>query len=295
MNLEEIIQIDIVMPKERLNPDVIIKSGQVFRMYKLHSNVYVAYTGDSAVSFRWNNKNQSWQFFTSWKDWDNIWKSYFDLDTNYQKFNKIILNSSDEFLKNALKNSEGMRILHQDLWETLVTFIISQQNNIPKIQKTVEMLCKNYGNVSWFSLPDGTKQKFYTFPSAEQIADLSLPKFMDGSFLGFRAKYILNLARDVRKGAFDLERLPRLSYSEAVNQFQSLYGVGPKIANCVTLYGLHKMESYPVDTWVKRIIQQDYSQYSEAEYMRYINESYKGFQGYVQQIQFYYKRFLNKK
>lgn len=294
MNLEEVIQIDIKMPKERLNPDTIIKSGQVFRMYKLQSNVYVAYTGDSAVSFRWSDKNQSWQFFTSWKDWEDIWKPYFDLNTNYQKFNKAIMSSSDEFLKSALSHSEGMRILHQDLWETLVTFIISQQNNIPKIQKTVEVLCRNYGNVSWFSLPDGTKQKFYTFPTAEQIADLSLPNFIDGSFLGFRAKYILNLARDVRKGTIDLNKMSSLSYLEAVEQLQAIYGVGPKIANCTTLYGLHMMESYPIDTWMKRIIEEDYSQYSKEEYLKYINESYKGFQGYVQQLQFYYKRLLNK-
>lgn len=187
-----------------------------------------------------------------------------------------------------------MRILHQDLWETMVTFIISQQNNIPKITKTVEILCEKFGTKSqyYLSLDKNHIQYFYTFPPAEQIADLSLETLSDGTMLGYRTEYILELARIVKSNKFNLQALQTLNYEEAMKELQSIKGVGPKVGNCICLYGLHLLESYPIDTWVKKIIEEDYSQYSLKDYKSYINNNYKGFQGYIQQLQFYYKRNL---
>lgn len=282
---------------ELFNPDIIISSGQIFRMRK-ENNKYMVCSGDKFCVFQFNGA--SWEFFTAHDDWD-FWWNFFDFNTNYSLHNQKILQCeecyNDSFLLDALHSSQGMRILKQDLWETIVTFIISQQNNIPKITKTVERLCRKFGtkhkvycgfNINnWF--------EYYSFPTAVQISDLSLSELSDGSMLGYRDKYILRIAQDVANEEFSLSTLQSCDYEEAIKMLQSIQGIGPKVANCISLYGLHIMESYPVDTWMKKIMTENYSQYSEQEFMNYVNSQYSGCQGYVQQLQFYHKRIISSK
>lgn len=282
----------LTFPKSEFNPDTILNSGQVFRMSKMPNGGYSAFSGEKAIFFKKvkaNPQTYTWEFHCSSQDWNHFWFDYFDLGVKYSSYNQIIMNSSDEFLKSALKSAEGMRILRQDLWETVVSFIISQQNNIPKIQKTINQLCLDYGHISQYSTGQGF-EKFYTFPTAERISRLTLGELQVGSLLGYRAKYILELAQAVQKRKFNLEDLFRLNYSDALVKLQSITGVGPKVGNCIALYGLHLMESYPIDVWMRRIIEDDYSEFTEQEYLNYINTNYAGFQGYVQQLQFFFKR-----
>lgn len=284
-------KICVELPKTLFNPELIMNSGQVFRMLK-KQGMYHVYSGDKAIAFK--RRANQYEFYTTIEDWNEFWVNYFDFNTDYSKFNEAIRNSKDEFLENSMKMCQGMRILRQDLWETIVTFIISQQNNIPKISKTVEILCERFGSKRSYYTGLNTKdiQYFYTFPSADRIANLSLKTLSDGTMLGYRAEYILELAKAVKSNKFSLEELQNLTYEEAMKKLQSVKGIGPKVGNCICLYGLHLLESYPIDTWMKKIIEDDYSQYSLEEYKLYIDSNYKGFQGYVQQIQFYYKRNL---
>lgn len=284
--------ITLQLDSEIFNPDTIINSGQVFRMFK-NDGFYFAYSGNKAISFRKIQKN-IWNFYTTQEDWTEYWYSYFDLSTDYTEFNNEILKSNDNFLKNSLNFSKGMRILKQDLWETMVTFIISQQNNIPKITKTVNILCEKFGTPCYHEIDSiGSLRLYYTFPTVDQIANLSIEKLSGGTMLGYRAEYILKLAQDIQKRKFSLKKLSTLPYDNAIENLQTVKGIGLKVSNCIALYGLHLMESYPIDTWMSKIIKDNYSQYnSTSEYLRYINSNYKGFQGYVQQLQFYYKRNL---
>lgn len=281
------------LPRTIFNPDIIIQSGQVFRMVKSDDPLgwYYAFSGNKAISFR-NTQGNEWNFYVaSFEDWD-FWQEYFDLGTLYSTYNNTINKSKDKFLQNALSYAVGMRILKQDLWETMVTFIISQQNNIPKITKTVNILCERFGESKVFQADTaGTMKLYYAFPTPEQIANLSLLELQTDTMLGYRAKYILTLAQDIKNGKFELEKLRKLRYAEAIAELKTIYGVGDKVANCIALYGLHLMESYPIDTWMQKIIEQDYPQYGTTEkYLEYINSKYEGFQGYVQQLQFLYKR-----
>lgn len=293
--MQKVKTIQMTLNPETFNPDVIMKSGQVFRMYKQTDRLefYFAYSGDKAISFR-KIKEGVWNFYTTQEDWAKFWYFYFDLVTDYTVFNKKIQRSSDDFLKKSLEFSKGMKILKQDLWETMVTFIISQQNNIPKITKTVNLLCENFGTLEYHETDSvGSFRNYYAFPTVDQIANLSIEKLSDGTMLGYRAEYILKLAQDIQKRKFSLKKLPDLSYGEAIEKLQSVRGIGLKVSNCISLYGLHLMESYPIDTWMSKIIKDDYSQYeSVPDYLEYINSKYKGFQGYVQQLQFFYKRNL---
>ena len=170
-----------------------------------------------------------------------------------------------------------MRILRQDLWEVFISYVISQNNNIPKIKKSIQILCERYS--------DGIH-----FPKPEVLAFVPETELMDGTALGYRADYIIGISKAVMEGRLDIEAISQLPYEQAYEKLIEIKGIGPKVANCIMLYGFHFMESYPIDTWMKKIINEDYKDYSKNDYLEYINSSYGGFQGYVQQLQFYHKR-----
>ncbi|MBQ7469931.1 MAG: hypothetical protein IJS76_05850 [Pseudobutyrivibrio sp.] len=267
---------------EEFNPEVIMNSGQVFRMKRETPgadgmpDTYSACSGDNDVYFYLNKENDTWDFVCEEDQWD-FWQRYFDFGTDYVAFNDSVRASSDKFLKESLMDSFGMRILRQDLWEVFISYIISQNNNIPKIKKSIQVLCDRYS--------DGIH-----FPKPEVLAFIPESELMDGTALGYRADYIIGVSKGVLDGSINLEQMASLPYEEAYDSLIKIKGIGPKVANCIMLYGFHFMESYPIDTWMKKIITEDYSSYSKDEYLNYINESYSGFQGYIQQLQFYHKR-----
>lgn len=267
---------------EEFNPEVIMNSGQVFRMKKETNgadgipDTYSACSGDNDIYFYLNTKNDTWDFVCEEDQWD-FWQRYFDFDTDYVAYNNKIRKSSDKFLKDALKDSFGMRILRQDLWEVFISYVISQNNNIPKIKKSIQILCERYS--------DGIH-----FPKPEVLAFVPETELMDGTALGYRADYIIGISKAVMEGRLDIEAISQLPYEQAYEKLLEIKGIGPKVANCIMLYGFHFMESYPIDTWMKKIINEDYKDYSKNDYLEYINSSYGGFQGYVQQLQFYHKR-----
>lgn len=267
---------------EQFNPEVIMNSGQVFRMKRETKgadgtpDTYSACSGDNDVYFYLNTDTDCWDFVCEKEQWD-FWQRYFDFETDYVKYNDLIRKSNDKFLKDALKDSFGMRILRQDLWEVFISYVISQNNNIPKIKKSIQTLCDRYS--------DGIH-----FPKPQVLAFIPEVELMDGTALGYRADYIIGISKQVVEGSLDIKKISEMEYDDAMNNLLKIKGIGPKVANCIMLYGFHFMESYPIDTWMKKIISEDYSSYSKNDYLDYINSSYPGFQGYVQQLQFYHKR-----
>ncbi len=267
---------------EEFNPEVIMNSGQVFRMKRETKgadgmpDTYSACSGDNDIYFYLNRDKDTWDFVCEEKQWE-FWQRYFDFDTDYIAFNNKIRSSNDKYLKDALKDSFGMRILRQDLWEVFISYVISQNNNIPKIKKSIQVLCDRYS--------DGIH-----FPKPETLAYIPETELMDGTALGYRADYIIGISKNVVAKELDIEKISKLSYDEAYRKLLEIKGIGPKVANCIMLYGFHFMESYPIDTWMKKIITEDCSSYSKDEYLKYVNDCYSGYQGYVQQLQFYHKR-----
>lgn len=267
---------------EEFNPEIIMNSGQVFRMKKETAgadgmpDTYSACSGDNDVYFYLNREKDTWDFACEESQWE-FWCRYFDFDTDYTSYNNIIRKSNDKFLKDSLKDAFGMRILRQDLWEVFISYVISQNNNIPKIKKSIQILCDRYS--------DGIH-----FPKADVLAFIPEAELMDGTALGYRADYIKGISERVAAGMLDIESISKLPYADAMEALLKIKGIGPKVANCIMLYGFHFMESYPIDTWMKKIISEDYKDYTKDAYLDYINSEYQGFQGYVQQLQFYHKR-----
>lgn len=213
---------------------------------------------------------------TSDEEFNEIWKHYFDLERNYETLCEYFCRG-DESLKTAVEAYPGIRILNQEPWEALCSFIISQNNNIPRIKGIVERFCHLLGD----PLEDG----FYSFPTAEKMANLTVEDLAPLR-AGFRAKYLLDAARKVCDGTVNLEALPQMDIDEARAELQQICGVGPKVAECVLLYSCGKTEAFPKDVWVKRIL--------EELYPDGLPECISGVQGIAQQFLFHWRRNKDK-
>ncbi len=177
----------------------------------------------------------------------DFWRNYFDLNTDYVEITKSLINL-DPMLCKAVSENLGIRILRQEPWEVLCSFIISQNNNIKRIRVIVDRLCKNFG--SCFG-------EIYAFPSVEKISSLSIED-LDVIKAGFRSKYILDAARCVCSGKVNFDDIRKSKTSHAEEILRQISGVGPKVAKCVLLFGFHKLDSFPIDTWMNKVISKFY-------------------------------------
>lgn len=274
------------------------QSGQCFRMAKIpDSSSWSVISCGHYLSI----SQDGCRFTLDCPDADvPFWIRYFDLETDYGAFIASI-KSRDTYLRDAAEAGRGIRILRQDPWEMIITFVISQQKTIPKIREAVEALSKNYGEKKTAILADGTCQIYHAFPSPTQLSRASLQDLQDLK-LGYRAKYIHRICQDACCGKLNLETLPSLSYEEALARLTDCYGIGAKVANCVCLFGLHHIDAFPVDTWIRQILLKHYYPRNPKKY-RPLPEPrrlealihdyfgpYKGCAGVMQQYIFYYER-----
>lgn len=181
---------------------------------------------------------------TSENDFENIWRKYFDFDRDYVKICETL--KEDKLLASTIDEYYGIRILNQDSWEALCSFVISQQNNIKRIKGIIERLCEKYGQE--------VKKGFYSFPSAKRLSELSVEDFEELG-TGYRAKYLEKLAKGVASGEIDLEKIKNLPLDKARKELLNIYGVGIKVANCALLFGFGFYDAFPVDVWMKRVME----------------------------------------
>lgn len=247
-----------------LNPDYTLDCGQSFRWEKNFEGHWCAVVSTSAgpkyceLAFSTNKDGTSdITFFDCSKaDFENIWVPYFDLDRDYDSI--LDTYNKDKYLKKADKEYYGIRVTNQDPWETLCSFIISQNNNIPRIKGIIERLCENFGEpVKTIKTKDGADKILYSFPSAEALAKLE-PEDLAPIRAGFRNKYIIDAARKTANKEIDLEKLKELPLDKAEAELLKIKGVGPKVAQCVLLYGCRQADAFPQDVWVKRILSELY-------------------------------------
>lgn len=199
-----------------------------------------------------------------------LWVPYFDLERDYGEIKTQL--SKDPIMEEAIAYAPGIRVLRQDGWETLCTFIISQNNNIKRIRGIVERFCTLLGKPI-----DGG----YDFPTPEQVATATLEDLAPLR-AGFRAKYLLDAAQKVQSGQLQLEHLSSLPYAEAQAELRQIYGVGPKVADCTLLFGFGRMDAFPMDVWMKRVMQLLYPLGLPDEVLPY--------RGIAQQYLFHYAR-----
>lgn len=254
---------------EKFSLEDTLDCGQCFRWEKIGDKFYgTAYKKEACVYFRGDDLAIEG---ASVEEAETLWCDYFDLRVSYENIKKELADKS-EVLSEAIEYCPGIRILRQDPWETLCSFIISQNNNIPRIKGIVGRFCEKFGE----KLSRG-----YAFPDARTTARLN-EEDLEYIRSGFRAKYIIDAARKVSSGEVDMEALRRAPIQAARDDLTKIKGVGPKVAECTLLYGLGRLEAFPEDVWMKKIMKTFFPGSSGEAFGRYA--------GVAQQYLFHYVR-----
>ena len=227
----------------------IMESGQCFRVRRFPDGVYRFLTGDSAVYLRSLGKGR-YEASCTPQEWREVWTPYFDLERDYASLRRSA-GGKHPFVDAAMETGAGLRILRQDPWEMLLTFIISQRKNISAIAAAVETLAARWGK------PLATEREtLFAFPTPEAMAEVTEEELRTCA-LGYRAPYVLDAVRQVSGGALDLRVLEQLEDEALFRALQSVRGVGKKVAECVCLFGFGRLCRVPVDVWIDRAIREE--------------------------------------
>ncbi|MDD3765563.1 MAG: DNA glycosylase [Eubacteriales bacterium] len=250
--------------------------GQCFRWDMNESGVFVGVAGGYVIEAFQTEK----EIIIDCPDEDFIIE-YFDLKRDYGKIKNSI--NKDEIIKAAIQLGGGIRLLKQEPWETLVSFIISANNNIPRIKKIINTLCQSYGEKIWHK-----GEKYYTFPSPEKLAVLTREDLAPIKS-GFRDKYIIDAAQKIASGRIDLSSIYNMGSDEGRHVLKQIKGVGDKVADCVLLFAYQKFDVFPKDVWIKRIITNLYN-ISEKDIDAFVEKKFSSLGGFAQQYLFYFGR-----
>ncbi len=258
---------------DQLDMAAISESGQCFRLIEAGPGRYALVALGRALSI--GRAEDCWRFDCPQTEFDAVWRGYFDLDTDYGAL-RARIDPKDAYLVRAASFGAGVRMLRQDPWETLASFIISQRKSIPAIRHCIEALSARYGE------PICGAEGRRAFPSAGRLAALEPDGFAVCS-LGYRGKYLSAASRMVASGALDLKSLIALPDEAAAEALRAVPGVGEKVADCVLLFGYHRLARFPRDVWINRVLEREYP-------AGFPTERYAGCEGLMQQYLFYYAR-----
>ena len=259
---------------EKLDIEKTFECGQCFRWNRGDNGSYTGVVGSYLATVR---ESDGSVYITSNAP-DDIWFDYFDLGTDYDEISRAF---TGEYLEKCTEYGRGIRILRQDPWEALCSFIISQCNNIERIKGIVERLCAAFGERF-----ESGGTEYYSFPTADVLAGLE-PDDLACIRSGYRADYIIAAARAVANGDIDLNSLMHCDYHDAIKSLRTIRGVGEKVANCVTLFGLRHTEAFPIDVWMKCALKEHFPpNFDPASLGKYA--------GLAQQYIFYYTRSMGR-
>ena len=279
----------IIENQESFKLKDIFECGQCFRWNENEDGSYTGVINNGVLNVE---KQGEKIIFTGMleKDLKEVVRFYFDLDRNYEEI-KMQLSNIDKYLKTSVEYGKGIRILNQDLWETIISFIISANNNIPRIKGIIERLSKKYGTeIEW------NGEKYYTFPTPKQLGKATV-KDLRSLGTGFRDIRIYETTQKVLSGEFNLKEVQKKDTLFAREELLTLSGVGPKVADCILLFStLKRFDVFPIDVWVRRVMNELYikneneTKVSKKDIMKIANEKFGNLEGLAQQYLFYWKR-----
>ena len=271
------------------NPKHIFECGQCFRWNENPDGSYTGVFGNNVLNVKQENNNIIFSGICD-GNIEEICKDYFDLDTDYNQI-KDKLSKIDDNLKQGIQYGEGIRILKQDLWEMIISYIISANNNIPRIKKIIERMSEKYGNKLEL---DG--EIFYTFPTVEQLSKATVEE-LRGLGLGFRDKRVYETTQLILNKEIDLDYLKSIQDSNNLREeLNKLPGVGDKVADCIMLFSMKRFDVFPIDVWVRRVINdlyiknEDETKVNKKEIRNLAETKYGKLAGIAQQYLFYWKR-----
>ncbi len=258
---------------ESLNLAETFECGQCFRWNNNSDGSFRGVAFGKELTVRMENQTLILENSTE-EDFKNLWHDYFDLDLNYDKI-KQELCKGDKILSKAAEFAPGIRILKQDPWETLCSFLFSQKNTIPRIKAIISRFCQKFGEKC------GSGDFAYSFPSPQTVANLSVDD-LTSTRCGFRAEFAIKAAQMVCDGEINFDEIKNMSNDEARKKLITIKGCGPKIAECTLLYGMHRLDAFPIDVWIGRAMYKLYPGKGPEIFGKYA--------GIAQQYIFYYSR-----
>lgn len=268
----------------------IFDCGQCFRWNLQEDGSYIGVFGNNVLKVKKDDNQVVFKGVCEQEIKPTVEK-YFDLNRNYEEI-KEKLSKIDDNMKTSIEYGKGIRILNQDLWETIISFIISANNNIPRIKGIIERLSKAYGTKMIWRGKD-----YYTFPTAEQLKDVAVKEYRDLG-LGFRDIRLYETTKMVLEKEIDLEKMRKNPNTiEVREELLKLSGVGPKVADCILLFSdLKRFEVFPIDVWVRRVMndlyikQKDEAKVSKKQIEKIAEEKFGNLAGLAQQYLFYWRR-----
>ena len=274
----------LITEQPDFEPSHIFECGQAFRWEKEKDNSYTVVANKKVINVAKENDKIIINN-TNEEDFYNIWKDYFDLNIDYSDI-KLKLNN-DDIMKKAIEFGHGIRILNQDEFETIISFIISANNRIPMIKKVIENLSFNFGD----KIGEYNGKEYYAFPTMEQLAEAPVEIIRDCK-AGFRSERIKEAAKRIIAEKDVVYSLKGKSYDEALYYLMTYNGIGNKVANCVLLFSMKQFSTFPVDVWVRRVMQELYvpKTTSDKDIRRFAEDKFGNISGYAQQYLFYYAR-----
>ncbi len=268
----------------------IFECGQCFRWNKQDDESYTGIFKNNVINVK-KDKNKVIFKGICENEIEQTVQDYFDLKRDYKKI-KQKLSNIDENMQKSIQYGEGIRILNQDLWETIISFIISANNNLPRIKGIIEKLSKKYGNeITW------NNQKYYTFPTPKQLENVKIEEYR-ALGLGFRDIRLYETTKMILTNKVNLEKLKQNKNTlEVREELLTLSGVGPKVADCILLFSeLKRFEVFPIDVWVRRVMNElyikneDEKKVNKKQIEKLANEKFGNLAGIAQQYLFYWRR-----
>ena len=268
----------------------IFECGQCFRWNEQEDGSYTGVIKNGIINVKKEDETITFTGICD-KNIEEVVNEYFDLKRDYEKI-KEQLGNVDEYLKTSIQYGKGIRILNQDLWETIISFIISANNNIPRIKGIIERISQKYGNeIEW------NGKKYYTFPTYEQLKDVTIQEYRNLG-LGFRDIRLYETTQMILNKEVDLEKLKNNQNTQEVrNELLRLSGVGPKVADCILLFSdLKRFDVFPIDVWVRRVMndlyikEDDETKVSKVKIEKLAEEKFGDLKGLAQQYLFYWRR-----
>ena len=260
-----------------------LECGQCFRWKEIEPNTYIGVIKDRVLKVRQDN-DTLYIISNKEENLEEVVRKYFGLDKDYEAIEKRII-LSDEKVKEALTHTSGLRHLNQDFFETLISYIISANNNIPRISKSVNEISKRYGTK--VSLDN---DEYYLFPTAKQLKNVTVDEYRDCG-VGFRDKYIYDTVKRINDGTLNLEELNKLETPILRKELLNIMGVGPKVADCIMLFSCGRQEIFPIDVWVERIMKRLYfnndDKTTKKQIAEYADKHFGTDGGIIQQHLFY--------
>lgn len=250
--------------------------GQIFRYRIFDESTFGCIAGDKSF-LAIQEAGETFFPHISEKDFFSYWYNFFDLNLDLEKVESTF--PKYKYLKKSMMVSRGIRILRQSLWESLISFIISSNNHIPRIQKCIEIICQNYGRkirTSW--------GEEYAFPTPEELAMANKDFYREIAKVGYRDNYLYRAVHKILEKEIDLTAIENLPYKDAKKALKEIPGIGEKVANCILVFGCGHLEAFPVDTWIKKAIEE-----LEKE-KPFSIEEVGPYGGYIQQYLFYHTK-----